>query len=365
MPSLVRTGLVAFFLLLGAVPAPAVAESSPPVAVIFDTDIGNDVDDVLALGLLHALESRGECRLLAVTITKDEPLAAAFTDAVNTFYGRPDIPIGLVRDGVTPGPGKFLGLATVRDGDALRYHHDLGDHDLGDQDLGHSPASGGRVAAAAVRLLRETLAGEPDGSVVVVQVGFSTNLARLLDTPGDDVSPLGGRELVAAKVRLLSVMGGAFELINGKRHAEYNIERDVASARKVAADWPTPIVWSGFEIGLAMPYPPESIRQDYRWADHHPLAESYELYSPPPHARPTWDLTSVLAVVRPDRGYFDLSEPGRVVVEDDGRVRFEPDPAGLHRHLVADARQAARCVEAFANLCSQPVDGRADAGLSR
>ena len=341
MPSIVRRGFVAVLLLLGSVGRPGMAEQPGPVAVIFDTDIGNDVDDVLALGLLHTLESRGECRLLAVTITKDEPLAAAFTDAVNTFYGRPDIPIGMVRGGVTPGPGTFLGLATVRDGDALRYAHDL---------------SGPRAAAAdAVRLLRETLAGEPDGSVVVVQVGFSTNLARLLDTPGDDVSPLGGRALVAAKVRLLSIMGGAFELINGKRHAEYNIERDVAAARTVAAHWPTPIVWSGYEIGLAMPYPPESIRQDYRWAVHHPLAESYELYSPPPHARPTWDLTSVLAVVRPDRGYFGLSEPGHVVVEDDGRVRFEPDPAGPHRHLVADALQAARCVEAFATLCSQPV----------
>jgi inosine-uridine nucleoside N-ribohydrolase len=318
----------------------AAANPGGPVDVIFDTDMGNDVDDVLALGLLHALESRGECRLLAVTITKDEPLAAAFTDAVNTFYGRPDIPIGLVRDGVTPGPGKFLGLATIRDGDTLRYPHDLD----------------GAAAADAVRLLRETLAGRPDGSVVIVQVGFSTNLARLLDTPADDVSPLSGRDLVTAKVRLLSVMGGAFAPIDGKRHGEYNLVKDIAAAQKLAAEWPTPIIWSGYEIGLAMKYPPQSIRRDYRWAAHHPLAESYERYQPPPHARPTWDLTSVLAVVRPDRGYFGLSAPGRVVVEDDGRVRFEPDPAGPHRHLVADAAQAARCIEAFANLCSQPVD---------
>jgi hypothetical protein len=31
------------------------------VPVIFDTDMGNDIDDALALALLHALESRGEC----------------------------------------------------------------------------------------------------------------------------------------------------------------------------------------------------------------------------------------------------------------------------------------------------------------
>lgn len=57
------------------------AAVAAPVDVIFDADMGNDVDDALALGLLHALESRGECRLLAVTLTKDHPLAAAYTDA--------------------------------------------------------------------------------------------------------------------------------------------------------------------------------------------------------------------------------------------------------------------------------------------
>ncbi len=80
--------------------------------------------------------------------------------------------------------------------------------------------------------------------------------------------------------------------------------------------------------------------------------------SPPPHARPTWDLTSVLAVVRPDRGYFGLSEPGRVVVEDNGLTRFEPAEGGPHRHLLASPQQAARVAEVFAALCSQPPAGR-------
>ena len=37
----------------------------------FDTDLGNDVDDAMALAVIHALESRGECELLCVTLTKD------------------------------------------------------------------------------------------------------------------------------------------------------------------------------------------------------------------------------------------------------------------------------------------------------
>ena len=325
---------------MGAELATAAAPAAP-VDIIFDTDIGNDVDDVLALGLLHALESRGECRLLAVTITKDSPLAAPFTDAVNEFYGRGTIPIGVVRGGVTPEPGKFLPLAVARDGATLRYPHDLVD---------------AAAAPEAVRLLRTTLAARPDRSVVVVQVGFSTNLARLLDSPPDDVSPLPGRDLVAAKVRLLSLMAGAFAPIKGNdRFGEYNIVTDLSAARKLAAEWPTPAIWSGYEIGTALPYPAVSIEQDYRHAAHHPLAEAYVLYNPPPHNRPTWDLTSVLAVVRPDRGYFGVSEPGRVVIGEDGRTTFTATADGRDRHLTATPDQAIRGVEAFVELCSEPA----------
>ena len=146
-----------------------------PVPLIFDTDIGNDVDDVLALGMIHNLQSRGECRLLAVTITKDHELASAFTDAVNTFYGRGDIPIGVCRSGVTADQGKFNGLAAERDNGSLRFPHDL----MSDED-----------APDAVSVLRKALAAEADGSVVIAQVGFSTNLANLLNSPHDSQSAI-------------------------------------------------------------------------------------------------------------------------------------------------------------------------------
>ena len=320
--------------------APAIAA---PVDVIFDTDMGNDVDDALALGLLHALQSRGECRLLAVTLTKDHPLAAAFTDAVNTFYGRGDVPIGVIRGGPTPDQGKYLGVAERRDDGRLRYPHDL---------------AGGAEAPEATALLRRVLAGRPDTSVAFVQVGFSSNLARLLDSPPDDISPLSGRDLVAAKGRLLAVMAGAFTLIGGGRHLEYNVVQDIPAAKRLAERWPTPVVWSGFEIGIAIPYPAVSIERDYGYVAHHPLVDSYVAYEPPPHCRPTWDLTSVLHAIRPDRGYFGLSEPGRVVVEDDGGTRFEPAADGRHRYLIASPEQAARVAEVFTALCSEPPSSR-------
>jgi len=315
------------------------AAMAEPQRIIFDTDIGNDVDDALALGMLHALQDRGECELLAVTITKDHPLCAPYVDALNTFYKRGTVPIGVVRGGATPGDSKFLPLATATEGKRLRYPHDLKD---------------GARATEATAVLRKVLAAQPDASVAIVQVGFSTNLVRLLDSPADKHSPLTGRELVAAKVSLLSIMAGAFLPVDGRTHLEYNVVEDLPSAKGLAAEWPTPIVWSGFEVGLAIPYPAASIEQDFAYAPHHIVQESYQHYEPTPHERPTWDLTSALYAVRPDRGYFALSEPGNVTVADNGETTFVPDANGKHRYLRVDELQIARVKEALAVLCSQP-----------
>lgn len=314
-----------------------------PVPLIFDTDIGNDVDDVLALGMIHALQSRGECKLLAVTITKDHELAAAFTDVVNTFYGRGDVPIGVCRSGITASAGKFNLLANAKDNGENRYAHDL---------------ISGKDAPNAVTLLRRTLASAADGSVAIAQVGFSTNLANLLDSEPDDISPLSGMDLVHKKVKLLSIMAGAFTKIPGKDgpydHKEYNIVKDIPSATKIATNWPTPVVWSGFEIGISVPYPHQSIEQDFRYVEHHPLAEAYIAYNPPPHNRPTWDLTSVLYAVRPDRGYFNLSPRGKVTVANNGLTTFSEDDDGPHQYLQLSDSQKIRVTEALVALSSQP-----------
>ncbi len=320
---------------------------SGPVQLIFDTDIGNDCDDVLALGMIHALESRGECKLLAVTLTKDNPLAAAFVDAVNTFYGRGEIPIGVCHSKVTPDDGKFNVLASVMDEGKQRYPHDL---------------LSGKDAPDAVKLLRQTLAKSADQSIVIAQVGFSTNIANLLETSPDDLSPLSGVDLVKQKVRMLSIMAGAFTLIpdNGKmaEHREYNVVMDIPAAKKLAEKCPVPIVWSGFEIGLSLPYPHQSILNDYRYVKHHPLAEAYVLYMPPPHDRPTWDLTSVLYAVRPNDKYFDVSAKGHVKVANDGLTSHVATDEGRDRYLILREDQKARGIEALRLLSSEPPKGR-------
>lgn len=310
-----------------------------PVRLIFDTDLGNDVDDAMALCMIHALADRGECELLAVTITKDNPYAAPMADLLNAFYGRSEVPIGMVRGGVTPQDGRYLRqVATAQDEGQVRYPRKI---QTGDD------------APEAVGVLRKALAAQPDGSVVLAQVGFSTNLARLLESPADDISPLTGQELVQRKVRLLSAMAGAFgEAMKGRK--EYNIVTDVEPARKLFAQWPTPIVASGWEIGNAIKHTARSMQEDYRYVQRHPLVEAYDYYRGLQNDQPTYDLTSVLYAVRPDRGYFDLSPPGRIVVEADGTTSFREETAGPHRYLIVDPLQIARVREAQEWLCSQP-----------
>jgi inosine-uridine nucleoside N-ribohydrolase len=122
--------------------------------LIFDTDMGNDVDDALALGMIHGFQRRGGCRLIAVTLSKDNRYAAPFVDIVNTFYGYSDVPIGVVRGGMTPDDGNYLRkMVCAEDNGQPRYPHKLRD---------------GSQAPEATAVLRRALAAEADGSVVVV-----------------------------------------------------------------------------------------------------------------------------------------------------------------------------------------------------
>jgi inosine-uridine nucleoside N-ribohydrolase len=311
-------------LLTVAFAAPAMAAT--PLHVIFDTDMGNDVDDALALAMLHALASRGEVKLLAVTVSKDNPWAAEYVRMVNEYYGRPTIPVGIVHDGKTPEDGLYV-----------RQVCEL-----------HGRRPNKAVVSDAVQLLRKTLAGESDGAVTLIQVGFSTNLARLMESAPDRYSKLSGMELVKRKVRLLTIMAGNF----AASKPEYNVMTDIPAATKLFASWPTDIFISGFEVGEAILYPASSIEHDFPKGN--PVAEAYGLYARMPYDRPTWDLTTVVYDLRPDRNYFDVSPPGDVLVSANGATTFRPSAQGKRYFLKVNPVQVARIREACVWLASQP-----------
>ncbi len=319
----------------------AFTEAKTPVRLIFDTDMGNDVDDALALAIIHYFQSRGECELLAVTTTKDNPHVVPYIKMFNNFYGYPDIPVGSIKSGIEIHDGRYIRKVLEARDESGKYKYNPKGYKAGD------------FALDSVELLRKTLAGIKEGKVIIVQVGFSTNMARLLETQGDEYSPLSGIELVKERVEYLSVMAGRF-VGKGNDHREYNVIKDIPAAQKLFAKCPVPVICSGNEVGSAILMPGNVMKNDYNYVPNHPLQESFRLYRGFDKNQGTFDLTSVFYVVRPNSGYFDLSDPGTIKIRDEGNSVFEVSKEGKHRFMKVNDIQIARVREAFIWICSCP-----------
>lgn len=70
------------------------------IRVIFDTDIGGDIVDALALAMLYNYMDQGWIELLGVMSCKDNSYSPGYIDIMNNWYGYPDLPVGIVIDGV-------------------------------------------------------------------------------------------------------------------------------------------------------------------------------------------------------------------------------------------------------------------------
>jgi hypothetical protein len=286
------------------------AAADEPAKILFDTDIENDVDDVGAVAVLHKLADRGEARILGMGVSVSHPWSAPCLDALNTYFGRPDTPIGVPK-GKAPDTGSKYAQKI-----SAEFPHRLASAD---------------AAPNVVTLYRQLLAGEPDQSVVLVSVGFLTNVANLIDSSADEASPLGGRALVAKKIKLWVAMAGQFP--SGR---EWNVFQDTDASRRALADWPTPVVFSGFEIGL----PVETGAALRAVAPNSPIRRSYELYNESAN-RSSWDQTAVLYAVRgPDErlaNLWSLSKPGVIEIRADGSNDWRESADGTQTYLIAKA----------------------------
>lgn len=305
-----------------------------PINVIFDTDMGNDIDDALALDMLYKYMDSGKMNVLAIMNNKDSQHSTEYIDIMNTWYGYSNIPIGKLEDGVTIN-------------DYVNYAQKVCNLEENGQPMFKRTLSRYDDLLDSHILYRKILAEQPDSSVTVISVGFSTNIARLLETSADEYSPLSGKELIAKKVKLLSVMGGCFK---EKPRKEFNIINDVPSAQKLFSEWPTTIVVSPFAVGEKIQFPAKVIENDFNWEPKHLLVKSYINYRPMPYNRATWDLTSVLYVAEPDSTFFGKSAKGNISVTDDGYTVFEASSTGLHTYLSVDSIQASKVKDYFIRL---------------
>lgn len=337
-------GLFVFPLLLlaaGAMSCHNAGEADPGgAAVIFDTDMGNDVDDALALDMLYKYMDEGKIDLKAIVLNKEGLAGPEFLDIMGTWYGYPDIPVGIIRDGagcVADSTAYTRRIADMKTEDGLplfgRTHSDYGDW----------PES--------VDLYRKTLSEARDTSVVIVSVGFLTNLARLLGSEADGYSDLCGKDLVSRKVKAVYAMAGS---VSDTAHHEYNVVGDILSAQKVFAEWPTPIIISPFELGMQVCYPASSIENDFGWTGSHPVVEAYKLFGQMPYDNPCWDLTAVLAAVENVPEYFSVSPSGRISVTDAGATLFE-EGGGNRAYLFMTPEQAAAVKSRLISLVTRPV----------
>lgn len=279
--------------------------SAAPVKIIFDTDMLTDCDDAGAMAVLHALADRGECEILATVTSVPDVNSISTVDAINRYRGRPDLPLGMVKGAGVMEKSKFAAQI------AKAFPHRV---------------TSAEAIPDAVTVYREILAKQPDHSVVIVTVGYLTNLKNLLQTPG-------GADLVRSKVARWICMGGNFI---GKpprddlKLGNVNFQRDATSAHFVIHHWPGEIVFAGREVcsvpsGLQIG---ESLATTL--ADN-PMRRAYEHYfGGTAKNRHVADLATVLHAVRGLSDCWDISAPGRMDLREDMTFDW---------HFAADGRQ--------------------------
>jgi pyrimidine-specific ribonucleoside hydrolase len=280
------------------------------VKIIFDTDLGPDYDDVGALAVLHAMADSGKAEILGTIASNKHELVAPSIEVINRYFGRADLPIGAPKTaGVSMTASQHWPDSLV----ALYPHNIQSTDEVPD----------------AVGIYRKILSSQPDSSVTIITVGFLTNLANLLKSVPDQISPLTGEELVIKKVKVLVSMAGTFP--EGK---EFNVFKDSISSEYVFNIWPGKIIFTGFEIGSKIFTGLRLVNSDIT---NSPVKDVFRiamaLSEEDKNGRMSWDETAVLIGVYGADRFFDTIR-GRIIVNPDGSNRWEDDPKGKQEYVV-------------------------------
>lgn len=310
---------------------PATDDARSSVGIALDVDLERRPDALLALALLHGFTFKGEASRISLALSRPSLHAARLADVVAELYSTLPLNAGFATIGMPEGPvpspdAPALAALLSRAGADGKLQY---------------PSSVQRLVdtADSAVLLRNMLLAQPDGSAAVVLAGPATGLVRTLDL-------YGARQTLADKCSQLLLAAGAF----AGGPAEPSLASDVAAARRLLAEWPTPIVAVGAEVGAALRYPSAQLQAGLAWAPAHPvLAAHRALRSQDP---PTTALAALCYAVRPNAGHFKLSAPGTITVLDDGRTRFSPGASGRHRYLIADPAQSESLLATYVSLVS-------------
>lgn len=274
------------------------------VPIIFDTDMGPDYDDVGAITVLHALADSGQVKILATIASTKYDGVAAVLNVLNTYFNRPDIPVGVPKGNAQ----KLRDVQHWTDTLQAKYPHTIKAND---------------EVPDAIAVYRKVLASQPDQSVTIVTVGFLTNLAGLLHSKPDQYSNLDGSALIKKKVKLLVSMAGGFP-----RGDEFNVNRDAVSSRTVFDNWSTPIIFSGFEIGMKIKTGLPIVHN--ATVHHSPVKDVFAICTKFPEdsmGRMSWDETATLVAAKGYQPYYRLVE-GKINVAENGSNTWDANGKG-------------------------------------
>jgi len=294
------------------------------VPLLVDTDLFSDADDVGALATAFGLQLKGEASVKAILVNTRTSRPAVATSswrcaaAVTSFYGFASTPIGtaLPNNGTDANSPDFAGACAKL-----------------------APA-GTPTPGSAVTAYRKALAAQPDGSAVIAATGYLGNLSALLSSPPDAISPLGGRDLVAQKVRLLVVMGGGYP----SSPQETNLSGDPTAAGDVATRWPTKLVWTGVEVGDAV-HTGQTISSVHPASS--PVRVAYEAFVKPGNWIYSYDLTSVYHAVRPADALLTEVGPGTNTIDANGGNVFRTGSGNQYYLKLTNATSLDAAIEAL------------------
>ena len=279
--------------------------------IIFDTDIGSDCDDVMALTYLVYAQRYLGAEVKAVTYSNHFiPQGPA---AIRSFFrdlGEKIPSIGLPAAPIAIGGDSYCKQIVEKFGCEADMTAPFED---------------------SVPLMRRTLAESEDESCVICAVGAFTNIAALLRSAPDEISPLGGVELVRQKCSKVVLMAGIFDKNDDR--TEWNVHLDIDATREVAELCPVPLTFLPSETGMNMMTGGPAVK---KYGENTPLSLSFLLYPPTKkdnYLRHSWDPATALYAVEGCREFFEETEGGVIKVNEGGRTSFTPTENGQHRVL--------------------------------
>lgn len=267
---------------------------STKTKIIFDTDLGGDCDDTGACAVLCNLAKAGEAEILCATYCIGNPWGGYFLRYELDYFGFTKVPVGTLKD------VSFM-AEPIYERYTRPYVERMGAVQPEQED--------------AVRVLRRTLAANGGTrDITLVAIGPLRNIANLLRSGADNISPKTGKELISENVAEFVTMLGTFVK---DAHIEWNLEMDIPSARYCISEMPVPTVFSPFEAGVHI----LTGQMLSSVSEHHPVRAAYTLWNDGKcHVRSSWDLITVYCAIRKNTPLYqwkpvhvDVNEKGETV----------------------------------------------------